>query len=234
MLTPSTTQILAMRCINLLLRNLSQLISQHMIESLLSTIAICASELDKSPPLDHIGELYIGLSRLFATTLNYHRPKLGGRYHLVLPALQSLLRPLFVPYASVDASAQATSAFNATHAGAYTRLLTTLCDPSPSAVAHQRHRQQASLNDETKRAKDIAGQHLHYLVITYCECQLQGRLATEGLKEALEPGLWAILGCMGEEVKRTMNAGMDTRQRAIWKKLYEDWKRFGRWQAGRT
>ena len=231
-LTPQSTQIHAMRCLNLLLQRWPQLVSQCMLENLLSTIAITASQFLRLRPSDHTAELYVGLSRLSATTFDYHRPKLGGRYHLILPALQSLLRPLFVPFTLVATSRHISSAFNATHANAYARLLTTLCEPSPSAVAHQKHRHKATLNDETKRAKDLAGQHLHYLVMTYCDCQLNGKLAAEGMKEALEPGLWAVLGCMGEEIKQTVNAGMDSRGRAVWKKLYEDWKKFGRWQAG--
>ena len=53
------------------------------------------------------------------------------------------------------------------------------------------------------------------------------------MKDALEPGLWAVLGCLGDEIRRTLNAELDVNGRAIWKGLYEDWKKFGQWQAGR-
>ncbi len=52
------------------------------------------------------------------------------------------------------------------------------------------------------------------------------------MKEALEPGLWAVIGCLGDDIRRTMNAGMNPDGRAIWKRLYEDWKKFGEWKAG--
>ena len=220
-----------MRCIYIVLQRWPQITSQHMVESLLSIIVQSADQLETLPSQDYIAELYIGFSRLFATILSYHRPKLGGRYDLVVPVLQSLLRPLFVSYTLVPASAHVTSTFDQTHASTYARLLTTLCEPSPSAVAYQRRRQQGRLHDETKRAKNMAGQHLHYLIMTYVDCQLQGRLATKGMKEALEPGLWAVLGCIEEDVKRAMNVVMNTRQRSLWKRLYEDWTKFGRWQA---
>jgi nucleolar pre-ribosomal-associated protein 2 len=40
-----------------------------------------------------------------------------------------------------------------------------------------------------------------------------------------------VLDAMGMEVMRSMNAGMDASQRAIWKGLYEDWVRFGKWDG---
>lgn len=45
---------------------------------------------------------------------------------------------------------------------------------------------QMALNDETKRAKSIAGGYLQYLIETYCACQLRGRWAANGMKQILE------------------------------------------------
>lgn len=84
-----------------------------------------------------------------------------------------------------------------------------------------------SLNDPTKIAKSIAGQHLHYLIMTYCEYQLKGRL-TQEVREKLRPGIWAVLDVISQETMRVMNAGMDKAGRAVWKGLYEEWRRDGR------
>ena len=48
------------------------------------------------------------------------------------------------------------------------------------------------------------------------------------MKTALNPGLYAVLAVMSQEVMRTMNEGMDESARAVWKALYEDYRRFGR------
>lgn len=80
------------------------------------------------------------------------------------------------------------------------------------------------LNDETKKARSIAGQYLQYLIEKYCAYHLKARLEPE-VKAALEPGLYAVLGVMNQEVMRTTNAAMKESERAIWKALYEDWKR---------
>ncbi len=57
-------------------------------------------------------------------------------------------------------------------------------------------------------------------------CQLKGRLTPE-MKIALEPGLYAVLNVMTKEGMRTMNAALDDSGRAVWKVLYEEWRRFG-------
>ncbi len=48
------------------------------------------------------------------------------------------------------------------------------------------------------------------------------------MKTALNPGLYAVLAVMSQEVMRTMNEAMDENARGVWKALYEDYRRFGR------
>lgn len=171
--------------------------------------------------------LYIGLCRLLSTIFTLHRAKIGGRYHLVILALQGLLRCLFIPYTSDDTLPEVKSAFNSTHASAYTRLLTTLSDPTVSSITRSKNRPRLQLNDETKKARSIAGQHLPYLIMEYCTAQLKGRMPPE-MKAALDPGLLAMLAVMTPELMRTMNAALDESGRAVWKAMYGDWKRVGR------
>ena len=222
---------LSLQCIALLVQKHSQIISQFHVETILSTIIVMSQGLLSKQTSSHAAKIYTGLCRLVTTLLNTHRAKLGGRYHLILPLLQSLLQILFTPYVKATPTTDEICAFDETHVGAYARLLTQLSDPSPSAVGRARSRQRASLNDETKREKGIVGQHLHYLVMTYCECQLTGKLVGDGMREVVERGFWAVLDCMGPEVMRTLNAGMDSSARAVWKSMYEDWKKFGHWQG---
>lgn len=112
------------------------------------------------------------------------------------------------------------------HAAAYARLLTTLCSPTVSAVAKSRNNTRQDLNDETKKARSIAGQHLPYVIMDYCTCQLKGRLLPE-VRTALGPGLYAVLDVMQPELMRTMNAAMDSTSRSVFKALYEQYRRLG-------
>lgn len=240
-----------------------RMISQWHIDNTLAAIAILSSRLEQTiraaeSMSSRPGLIFTGLCRIFSSMLISHRLKLGGRYHLIVPALQGLLRCLFSPYPSLSLkiptptsapspSLSKRSMISLTHASLYSRLLTNLCSPTVSAVTPRpRSFSSSSLNDETKKARSIAGQHLQYLVMEYCTCQLWGHLTTiagdddDGnnkngrmmMREKLMPGIFAVMDVMSAEVKRTVNARLDASGRSIFKRLYEEWRKEGRWKGG--
>jgi nucleolar pre-ribosomal-associated protein 2 len=85
-----------------------------------------------------------------------------------------------------------------------------------------------ALIDETKKAKSIAGQYLKYVVAEYTQCSLRGALLPD-VKAALMPGLYAVLDVMSKETLRSLNAGLDASSRAVFKSLYDDYVKFGKW-----
>ena len=234
--------ILNMHCIDTFLQKKAYAVTQWHIESLLSTLTTMASP--AGPNLDGSsgGNIFISVCRLLGTILTHHRSKLGGRNHLLVPALQSLLQCLFVPYTTgpkpndplpeipwlcVETKSEKTHLMlTATHSTTYARLLTLICDPTLSAVTTSKNRNQAQLNDATKKARSIAGQHLPALIQSFCLLQLQGHLPPSVRKE-LNPGLYAVMDVMTREIMLTMNDAMDTQARSVWKVLYEDWQREG-------
>jgi hypothetical protein len=217
--------------------------NQYIVDDLLSTLTSLTSpkslKLD-SMPTNGPSAIYQRLCSLTSVLLTRFRKRLGGRYHLLLPVLQGLLRCLFRPIPIPVSSKQpqlhhhqppwllvsTTEPLTSKSATQYTRLLTSLCDPTASSVSSSRHR--ARLTDDTKKAKSIAGQYMQYLIMEYARCQLQGQLPPE-VKAALMPGLYAVLDVMSRDLMRGMNAAMDSSSRAIFKGLYEDYQRFGRW-----
>lgn len=206
-------------------------ISQWHVDSTLAAISKTSSYIESMDQKRHAGPIFLGLCKLFNCLLVIHRMRLGGRYHLIISALQSLLQNLFVSYRKIEASIRTISppfSLGEAHAAAYGRLLTTICDPTVSAVTRPRKRSWHDLNDETKKARNIAGQHLQYLIMDYCNNQLKGRLNPD-MKAALTPGLYAIFDVMSQEVMRTINAAMDSSSQSIFKALYEDYRRSGRW-----
>ncbi|KAL8969935.1 MAG: hypothetical protein Q9197_004082 [Variospora fuerteventurae] len=172
---------LSLQSIDLILRKHPHTITQYNIDQIMAAITTCAYRRSSKCTLKQTSLQYLALCRVFSSVLAFHRKRLGGRYHLIIPTLQSLLRPLFIPFTSY-ASPTCSNLFTAAHASAYSGLLHQLADPSlPSLTPHHSRRDQGhhNLNDATKTAKSIAGQYLHYLVMAYCECQLKGRLEKE-------------------------------------------------------
>lgn len=92
-----------------------------------------------------------------------------------------------------------------------------------------RKRGDAALTDETKKARAYAGQYVPLVLMQYCSLQLRGKVA-EGVRERLQPGLWAAMDVVGIEAMRAMSAGMDAAGRAVWRGVYAEWNRFGRWK----
>jgi hypothetical protein len=218
--------------------------NQYVVDDLLSALTLLTSpdapEFE-TMPTNGPSAIYQRLCSLTSVLLTRFRKRLGGRYHLLLPVLQGLLRCLFRPIPTPASSKQPqihhhqppwltnsdTEPLTAKSATQYTRLLTSLCDPTASSVKHSRS-PSAGLTDDTKKAKSIAGQYMQYLVMEYARCQLQGQLLPE-VKAALMPGLYTVLDVMSRDLMRGMNAAMDSSSRAIFKGLYEDYQRFGRW-----
>ncbi|EAU39166.1 conserved hypothetical protein [Aspergillus terreus NIH2624] len=233
----------ATECLDILLRNHTRCITQWNIDSLLAAVAVCASKAGPRISSDFSATIYIRLCRLMGVLLGLHRQKLGGRFHLILPAMQRLLNCLFartkkrtrsmVPDKRQAQQPYWLSPLAASHAVHFTRLLTSLCDPTVSAVSRptQSGAGYEGLTDQTKKAKRIAGQYLQYLIMEYAQSSLRGSLTPE-VKAAIMPGLYSVLDVMSRETMRALNAGLDVSGRAVFKGLYDDYVKFGKWNKG--
>ncbi|KAI5298214.1 hypothetical protein KEM55_003664 [Ascosphaera atra] len=252
---------LLMESVDIILRTQSRSVTQWNVDNLMAalSVAVSPSGLTHLAGTDAPGVLYTRICRVAGMLFLQYRQKLSGRMHLVVPLMQRLLRCLFrydaipgapgvtqaklaktvntlPPWISVDDEACQVTA-DPEHAFQYTRLLTLLCDPTVSAVQRHSHARPTDcgpvsrLTDNTKKVKSLAGQHLQYVVMEYALCSIRGRLQP-AVKAALVPGLYAILDVMTREGMRGMNAAMDGSSRAIFRSLYEDYVRFGRWDQG--
>ncbi|RDW89861.1 ribosome biogenesis protein URB2 [Aspergillus mulundensis] len=235
--------VLATECLDVLLRNHPRCVSQWNVDSILSCLATCASKDGPRIRPDFSGVIYIRLCRLMGLLLGLHRQKLGGRFHLIILAMQRLLHCLFArprkrtvlgkPDMTQGKQPYWLSQLSAAHAVHYTRLLTSLCDPTVSAVSRPTpgNAGYEGLTDQTKKAKQIAGQYLHCLIMDYAQSSLRSTLPAD-VKAALLPGLYSVLDVMSRDTMRALSAGLDISGRAMFKALYDDYMRFGKWNKG--
>ncbi|KAJ5938024.1 hypothetical protein N7454_004366 [Penicillium verhagenii] len=228
----------AVESLALLLRMQTRALAQCNIDAILAAIASSASKVGPRISPEYAPTIFTRLCRLMGIVLGLQRLKVGGRFHLVVPAMQRLMACLFARSRKRTRSPRPQNSLSqpfwlaplqASHTSSYTRLLTTLSDPTMSAVLRsQSGGSRDALIDETKKAKRIAGQHLQYVIMEYAQCSLRGSLLPE-VKSALMPGLYAALDVMSKESLRALNAGLDVSGRAIFKSLHEDYVRFGKW-----
>ncbi|KAI9680637.1 MAG: hypothetical protein M1817_004077 [Caeruleum heppii] len=231
---------LVAECLILVLLRKPWAVSQWTIESTLGAIVVIASSSGPPLPAAAGADVFQSLTRLMGAILTVHQLKLRGRFHLVVQVMNALLRLLFVPNAKAHKLAHKISVtrpswaagrsgdVGAPEAAGYGRLLTSICNASVSAVTTAKRRPRPELTPATDKAKKLAGQHMPYVLVEYAQCQLHSRMAPEA-KMAMLPGLYAIFSVTPPETLRMLNASMDASSRAIFKSLYDDYRRFGRW-----
>ncbi|KAB2576375.1 hypothetical protein DBV05_g4954 [Lasiodiplodia theobromae] len=248
----------ALNCVDTILREKHWLVSQWAIERIIDSLARLASSSSPELPSEQADAIYARLCGTTHLILSLHRTRLGGRFHVLMPLLQNLLRCLFTPEQSRRSHnnegasapipptpppwlAAAPGPLSPSQASAFARLVTTLCNPTVSAVKgfHTRKRPASTLSssattaelvDETKKAREYAGQYVPALIASFCTCTLQGRIDPD-TRAALMPALYACADVVGIEALRAMNAGLGAGERAIWRGVYADWKKFGRWEG---
>ena len=221
---PSDVTILSLQTLDILVRHHGPLVNQHHIDAILSLIFVQSSLLQPMVHLPHAYSTYKCLCTLLTSVLILHRRRTGGRYHLLLPALQSLLHCLFTPFPTTSSPKSQETTLTKTSAQQYTRLIALLCDPAPSTLASQHHSQNQQLSDLTISAKRIAGENLHYLLMTYCELQLKGSMEG-GVKQEVERGVWAVLEVLRPEVRAVVERSMGEEGRGIWRGVVGEWRR---------
>ena len=227
---------------NVIITN-SWAITQGDIDKVLSTITYLTSKNDVDYDDMTPDKIFLGLCSLIRALLTSHRVKIGGRYHLIVGAMSGLLRCLFDNHASDGTtgtirqpnwlfSPRASpdgAKLGAPHAETYSRLLEAICNPSVLAVK-QSGGSGPKLTNETKKARAIAGQYLQYIVVNFCRNQLAGRLIPS-MRAALNPGLYAVFDAMSRDVMRTASDSLDPSGKVIFKALYDEYQKFGKWRG---
>lgn len=234
------------------------LMNQSTLDKLLASISmIGAYTTNESLLPGHINQyckpqpadIYDQFCAIVGIILGRYRRRLSDRYHLLLPVMQKLLRCLFWPGTEILQDRQrpvltstlgtfketlpkwlheSTGPLPPSSAEKFSRLLSSICNPTVAAARSSKRRRHNELNDETIKARQLAGQHMQYLITEYARCTLDGQI-TPSVKERLMPGMYVVIDSMDRELLRAVNAGMDPSSRAIFKGLYEDWTRFGKW-----
>ncbi|KAI0123891.1 Urb2/Npa2 family-domain-containing protein [Xylariales sp. AK1849] len=218
----------------LLLQKHVNSMTQVNIEATLSIIvAVCSAEGPKIRGVAVPGKIFHILYQLVAAIIKRHRLRLEGHNHLLVTAIQAMLRVLLADpsspqskhFTSFSHPPWLDSRLKVRHATEFTRLLTLICEPSAASVARGKNN---ILNSATDTAKRSAGQHMFRVLMLYIKLQLEGDVSKE-FRTALEPGVYSVLSITPENGKEIMNESMDASGRAIFRRMYGDYMKFGKW-----
>ena len=70
---------------------------------------------------------------------------------------------------------------------------------------------------------------MYHILQSYIKIQSEGVDVSREVRKALEPGVYSVLSVTSQEGLRIMNEQMDASGRALFRKMYDDYKRFGKW-----
>ncbi|KUJ15450.1 uncharacterized protein LY89DRAFT_619376 [Mollisia scopiformis] len=223
--------------LELMLKSKGHSMSQYNIDCTVGCITtFCSSQAPALQPI-HASTIYTHLCRLLQTILMHHRLKLQGHTHLAQQAMQALLRCLFVPTTPAGTSSVTNTKpkfasrpswlqpLTTTHAQHFTKLLLLIADPPLSTLSQGRTNPLISLKDKAKR---MSAQWTKYIMQEYIWMQLDMNMRMEsGIREALMQGWYAVLETMNESGRDAMRGEMDSGGRAVFRGLFDDWRRVG-------
>ncbi|PVH97884.1 hypothetical protein DM02DRAFT_616188 [Periconia macrospinosa] len=231
-----------------IIRDKQTLVTQYSIECVLAALSNIASRHSPRLSAAHAPAIYTRICETVRLVLILHRNRLGGRFHALLPLLQGLLLCLFIPNTGrgaalppwVDPFSALPSSTRLTpgNAASLTRLLSTLCSPTQSAVTrHSHHHSSKSksknksdsgnkdLNDPIKAARDYTAQFAYPLLSSFCRFQLYGRLDA-AVRAELMPGIWEVISVasLERDALDAMFAGLGRSERDVWRGVWKDWE----------
>ncbi|KAI1772464.1 Urb2/Npa2 family-domain-containing protein [Hypoxylon cercidicola] len=228
----------------LLLDKHANSMTQFNIETTLSSVVhVCSRTGPKIHTPKAAGEIYNRLHKLVALVLKRHRLRLSGHFPILLTALRALLTTLLADPSSPATRATSPQAryhhppwlasrLQARHAERFARLLTLICEPSAASVARARPSELDSATDAAKRA---AGRDVLTVVELYVKLQLESTTTTttvpRDIRKALEPGIYAALDVTPQGGRRVLNESLDANGRAVFRSLFADYKKFGKWSG---
>lgn len=220
-----------------LLRSKSKSMTQYAVEATMEMLSTLLSKSAPNLPGNNPGSIYLHLGEVLDAIFASHRLKIAGRTHIIAQVLIRFLKPLFAPlntnktWARISAPwlRNPENALTAEHGEAFARLLTTLADPSASAVSRGSRN---PLVSATAKAKREAGAYLPLVLMAYVKLTLDMGVRMEtGVREKVKPGWWACFDAMGTEGRKVMGESMDRAGRDVLRGLVEEWVKFGKWKG---
>lgn len=207
---------IALGSLTMLMKEKPFMVNQYSIEETLRALQNVVRRQDNAIVL------FMDICQVLTAILTHHRSRLQGRFHLLVTIFQDMLSSLFI-------TARRTKQLAIRQARTLARLLALYCDPP-----HMRHRNKSSdLVDEARKEKAHVGQFVPFVLHDYCSKILTNGMEGE-LREALIPGIWAMIEAIelnSSDGIRVISAAMNNSERAVLRSLYEDWKRFGKWEG---
>lgn len=199
--------------------------NQYALETTISLITRVSYSLSEPEfaKLEHVVDIYIQLTHVMSNILLFHRFKLSSRHHIIINACVSLLAPVSIKNLKSENN-YLSSSTKAT--GAYSRLLSNLCEPSNTS---SKEMVQSSLNSTSALIKRSLRKHLPILLLNYINIALKNNFKSE-VNDELMGGIFSIFNVLSQTELRLVSSSLDIPGKTYYRTLYADYKEHGKWK----
>lgn len=189
-----------------LLKSAPWAVSQYCLELML----VVVSKSEATP------ETFVAFTQVLSQILLNHRPRIEGRYSLIVYSLKALMSVL---------TKGTEVAVEDVHY--LTRAVQLVCEP-PSYTVSKTRAAQVSLTSATKAARKEAARHIIYFLAAYAHINVTQKLDAE-ITVAFRPAMSSIFEIISKEELDLANSIMDGPSRSFIRVLYAEYKKQGKW-----
>ncbi|KAG7754233.1 hypothetical protein KL910_005139 [Ogataea haglerorum] len=192
------------------------MLTQYTVELIITFVnRVTKQLLDFEGSPDDRQALFAQNCQLLSNVLLFQRFRFSNRQHLITLSFIPLMECLFK--LKMDASAGL----------AYQRLVGNLCEISASSVTNAET--ESSLTSAISYMKFQLRKFASLLIMNYVKFYLIYRL-DPATKEALEGSMFVIFDLLTINELNYINLSLDSQARVVYKTLFDDYKKFGKWR----
>ncbi|KAI5959973.1 hypothetical protein CANMA_004073 [Candida margitis] len=195
--------------------------NQYVIEMMLVVIEVVPLNTDNAKK-DELEAVYVQSLQALSQMLLHHRYKLSTRHHLVIN-----LTSIFLDQLAESGHLRRSTAA----ADAFTRMLSTLCEPQEHVrdVSTRTVQQKSRLTTQASLYKKQLRTHLPYLIINYIYLNLRFTFDKQ-VNDILVGGIYTIFDTLSQKELQIVNSALDYAGKALYKSLYRDYQEYWKWK----
>lgn len=189
-----------------LLKRAAWAVSQYCLELMLVVISQSRATADT----------FVAFTQVLSQILLSHRPRIEGRYSLIVYSLKALLSVL------VKGTEVAVGDVHS-----LVRAVQLICEP-PAYTVSKTRAAKVSLTSATQAARKEAARHMIYFLAAYAHVNVTQKMDAE-ITVAFRPAMSSIFELVTKEDLDLANSIMDSPSRSFIRVLYADYKKQGKW-----
>jgi len=206
-------------------------LTQYSIELIFVFISkVCDISLAETNLQEDLTTTYVQLMQVVSSVLLYQRFRLSGRSHVLIFTLVQFMEQLFTRYGFNDTVSSSEKC-----AMSFERLIENYCEPSTTILTERSGDSETTTGISTTASTQISKirielrKSLPVFIMHYLQYFLRYRTST-AVREPLSRSIFLAFKRLTENELNYINASLDSQCRPAFKKIYDEYLKFGKWR----